>query len=82
MKITGQQLRKIASRENECFQSLVRAVMDADSVPRNVAGYRAALSEINDLVAEIRVYRQLIAENTKHSSSLAVKTIAELLSDE
>lgn len=82
MKITGQQLRLIIKRETECFEKLADVVLEADSIPLNRAGYKAALTEVNELLAELRVYRSLIGQNTQHTSSLAIKTVAELASDE
>lgn len=79
MKITGQQLRVIVKRERECWQEVDRLMCVISVAPGR---RREELRVLSDVLAEIRVFRTLIDDNTRHTSTLACATVAELVGHE
>lgn len=82
MKITGRQLRVIAKRESECFDRLCVLARSAGEIPLTHGRLKFVINEIGDALAELELYRELIHQNTKHTSELAFETVTELASHE
>lgn len=79
MKITGQQLRVIVNRERKCWQEVDNLICAISVAPGR---RREELRALSDVLAEIRIFRALIDDNTRHVSPLACQTVAELAGHE
>lgn len=80
MKLTGQQLRIMVNREREAHERLVLLVNELESLPEPIARKKVDFNAISDVLAELVVYRTLIAENTTHTNPLVVSTVSEMAS--